>query len=339
MARRGRPPGDAPRFGPSELVLAGAVARRHYLDARSKVEIAEEFGLSRFQVARILTEARARGWVKVEITLPGHIDDELSLRVRDALGVTHAVVVEAPAQPESASRDEIAGVVAGLLGERVREGQVLGLTWSRTIAATAGRLERLVPCTVVQLAGSIAVDGASSGTVEVVRSVAALAGGSALPIYAPLVVEDAATAAALRRQPEIARALDRSSSLDVAVVSVGGWGPGLSTVWDAVPAVERDEALARGAVGESSGRLFDAAGGDVTGGFDDRVVGVRLDRLRATPEVIATAYGVRRAEAALAAVRGGFVTTLVVDAALARRLLALAASGQDAPAPADRPLA
>ncbi|TDD66449.1 transcriptional regulator [Jiangella aurantiaca] len=313
-------------MGPSDLVLAGAVARRHYVDGRSKVEIADEFGLSRFQVARILTEARARGWVRVEITLPGHLDDELSLALRDAVGVREAVVVEAPAQPESATRDELAEVVAGLVTETVQPGQVLGLTWSRTIEAMSRRLQRLAPCTVVQLAGSIAVEGASAGTVEVVRSVAAVAGGEALPVYAPLVVEDAATAAGLRRQREIARALDRSRALDVAVVSVGSWGPGLSTVWDAVTEAERAEALARGAVGESGGRLFDARGRDVTGDFDERVVGVTLQELRDTPVVIAIAYGARRAEAALAAVRGGFVTTLVTDAALARRVLELAAS-------------
>lgn len=326
MPRRGRPPaGAGPAMGPSDLVLAGAVARRHYVDDRSKVEIAEEFGLSRFQVARILTEARARGWIRVEITLPGHLDDELSLALRDATGVREAVVVEAPAQPETATRDELAAVVAELVAETVRPGQVLGLTWSRTIEAMARRLQRLAPCTVVQLAGSISVEGSSAGTVEVVRSVAASAGGEALPIYAPLVVEDAATAAGLRRQREIARALDRSKALDVAVVSVGSWGPGLSTVWDAVTEAERAEALARGAVGESGARLFDAAGRDVTGDFDERVVGVTLQELRDTPVVIATAYGARRAEAALAAVRGGFVTTLVADAALARRVVEIAA--------------
>ncbi|SEE80993.1 sugar-binding transcriptional regulator [Jiangella alba] len=326
MPRRGRPPaGGGPATSPSELVLAGAVARRHYVDGRSKVEIADEFGLSRFQVARILTEARARGWVKVEITLPGHLDDELSMALRDATGVRDAVVVEAPAQPETATRDELAAMVAELVADTVRPGQVLGLTWSRTIEAMSRRLHRLAPCTVVQLAGSMSVEGSSAGTVEVVRSVAAAAGGEALPIYAPLVVDDAATAAGLRRQREIARALDRSRTLDVAVVSVGSWGPGLSTVWDAVTAAERAEALQRGAVGESGARLFDADGRDVTGGFDERIVGVPLQALRDTPVVIATAYGARRAEAALAAVRGGFVTTLVTDAALARRLLELAA--------------
>ena len=33
--------------GPAQLVLMAAVARRYYLDNRSKVEIAEEFALSR----------------------------------------------------------------------------------------------------------------------------------------------------------------------------------------------------------------------------------------------------------------------------------------------------
>ena len=45
--------------GPAELIRSAAIARRYYLDGRSKLEIAEEFGLSRFKVARLLDEARA----------------------------------------------------------------------------------------------------------------------------------------------------------------------------------------------------------------------------------------------------------------------------------------
>jgi DNA-binding transcriptional regulator LsrR (DeoR family) len=321
VAQRGRPPKEGRRQGPSELVLTGAVARRHYVDGRSKVEIADEFGLSRFQVARMLTEARNEGWVRVEIVLPSRLDDALSLAVRDALNLSRAIVVNVPEATDAAAREALGAVTAGLLTEQVEAGEVVGLTWSRTIASMVEQLDRLVPCTVVQLAGSLAVPDASSGTVELVRSVASVAGGDARPIYAPLVVEDAATAAALRRQPEIARALDKANTLDIAVVSIGGWSEGLSTVWDAVDQTERDAALAKGAVGECSARLFDAAGRDVTGGFDDRVVGVTLDQLRAAPEVVATAYGADRAEAVLAAVQGGFVTTLVTDAELAARLM------------------
>jgi len=40
--------------GPASLALAALVARRYYLDERSKVEIAGELGLSRFKIARML---------------------------------------------------------------------------------------------------------------------------------------------------------------------------------------------------------------------------------------------------------------------------------------------
>jgi DNA-binding transcriptional regulator LsrR (DeoR family) len=302
-------------------VLAGAVARRHYVDGRSKIEIADEFGLSRFQVARILADARSQGWVRVEIVLPGHIDDAMSVALQRGLGIRRAIVVNVPEASEAAAREELGAVVAGLLSEQVTTGQVVGLTWSRTIASTVSQLERLVPCTVVQLAGSLALPGTSSGTVELVRSVAALADGEAFPIYAPLVVEDASTAAALRRQPEIARALRQADALDLAVVSIGAWAEGLSTVWGAVTEQERAAALKQGAVGEASGRLFDQDGRNVTGVLDERVVGVTLDQLRATSEVVATAYGRERADAVRAAIRAGFVTTLVVDTAVAARLL------------------
>ena len=45
--------------GPASLVLSASVARRYYLDGRSKTEIADEFGLSRFKVARLIETARA----------------------------------------------------------------------------------------------------------------------------------------------------------------------------------------------------------------------------------------------------------------------------------------
>jgi DNA-binding transcriptional regulator LsrR (DeoR family) len=47
------------------------IARRYYLEGRSKRAIAEEFGLSRFQVARSLRKARDSGLVRIIIDFPG----------------------------------------------------------------------------------------------------------------------------------------------------------------------------------------------------------------------------------------------------------------------------
>ncbi|MDP9417042.1 MAG: transcriptional regulator, partial [Actinomycetota bacterium] len=68
----------APAMGPAELVTTATVARRYYLEGKSKVEIADELRLSRFKVARLLDTALATGLVRIEIGYPGSIDVDLS---------------------------------------------------------------------------------------------------------------------------------------------------------------------------------------------------------------------------------------------------------------------
>ncbi|MEJ5868276.1 sugar-binding domain-containing protein [Pseudokineococcus sp. 5B2Z-1] len=336
-AETGGPGGDEPLSRAEREALARwdedalgvQMASRFYLDDASKVQIAKAFGVSRFQVARLITEARRRGAVRVEITTPGGVDRELSAALQEALDVPRAVVVQAPpAGGEGAPRSAaplqlVAAAAAAVLGELVREGDVLGMTWSRAIEAMSHQLPRLPRCTVVQLAGAVHPADGLLGSVEVVRRVAAAAGSHGHPVYAPLVVEDAATAAGLRRQPEIAAALALGDRLDVAVVSVGAWRSSCSAVYDLLDEEVRRAVTDAGAVGEISGRLVDAAGELVATPLDERVVGLSVDQLRRAPQRLATSYGAYRAVATRAAARAGLVSTLVADGDLARAVLDL----------------
>jgi DNA-binding transcriptional regulator LsrR (DeoR family) len=303
-----------------EEELALHVARRYYLDDQSKVDVAKALGLSRFQVARLIADARRRGQVRIEIGAPGRLDEGLGRGLAESLGIGRAVVVQGSGSTESVKH--VAEALGQVLGEVVREGDTLGICWSRPVEALARTLEALQPCTVVQLAGALHLTGDRLGSVEVVRALAAVSGGTAHPVYAPLVVDSAETAQALRRQPSIAGSLDLAAGADVAVFGVGSWRPSGSAVYDTVADEVRQEAVAAGAVGEVSGRLLAADGSPVRTALDDRVVGVSLDGLHAVPTRIVTAHGAHRAEATVAVVRAGLVGTLVVDDALARALLA-----------------
>ena len=72
------PRGDLAAASPAQLVRAANVARRFFIDGRSKSEIAAEYGVSRFKIARILDEARATGIVRIEIRLPAGLDASLA---------------------------------------------------------------------------------------------------------------------------------------------------------------------------------------------------------------------------------------------------------------------
>src|SRR4028118_1675276 len=88
--------------GPAQVVLTASVARRYYLDGRSKVEIADEFGLSRFKVARLLDAARASGLVRIEIRHQGGIDVALSARLGGRFGLQQPGAPHTPTPPARA---------------------------------------------------------------------------------------------------------------------------------------------------------------------------------------------------------------------------------------------
>lgn len=87
-------------------ILMGKVARRYYLEGRSKVEIAQEVGISRFKVARLLDEALATGLVRIEINPSARSTSTPRPRRKDALGLDHVVVVTVadPRRPPSDAR-------------------------------------------------------------------------------------------------------------------------------------------------------------------------------------------------------------------------------------------
>ncbi len=312
---------DMQQAGPARLVLTASVARRYYLDGMSKVEIAEHLGLSRFKVARLLEEARESGLVRIEIRHAGSVDVELSDRLQAALGLRHCVVVDTPEDDPVALRGELGTAAAALLTEIVGPDDVLGLAWARSVSAMSASLTRLAPCTVVQLTGALSGADVHESSIELVREVARIAGGPASFFYAPLIVQDATTAQALRQQPEVARAMALIPSVTVAVAGVGGWGAGLSTVYDAIEPEEREAIGEAGVRADISGILLDADGSPVRTALTERMIGITAEQMLAIPEVIAIGYGTSKTEALRLAIRSGMVDGVITHTAVARGLL------------------
>lgn len=298
--------------------LLARIGQAYYLDNLSKVEIATEHSISRFQVARLLDEARAAGIVHIEIRRPGNqvsIDAQV---LAAALGIDRVVVVKT-LEDDFQQRDLQAHAVAGELMAEARAGMSVGISWSRTLDLAARHVTELPKCNIVQLAGALPVPGAGN-PLELVQRLGRMGGGRTWPMWAPLVVDSAATASGLRRQPEIADAMRMGDSLDLAVVAIGAWAPNLSTVWNRVDNAVRQDGIAKGAVAECSGRLIAADGSAVSAELDARILSVTIKQLQRTPKVIAVAQGEARADAVRACLAAGIVNTLVMDESLARAL-------------------
>jgi DNA-binding transcriptional regulator LsrR (DeoR family) len=318
-SRRRPAPGDD--LGLAERVLAANVARRFFVDGATKSDIAEELGMSRFKVARLLDQAREVGLVRIEIDYRGDVDLDRTLALGAAYDLRQCVVIGRPEGDDASLRADLGRAAAGVLEESVVDEDVLGVVWARSVIAIRPFLRRLARCAVVQLTGALAPRGTEESAVELVRDIARVSGGPAYFFYAPMIVSDVSAARTLRSQPEIAHALNKAHEVTKAVVGIGAWRPGGSTVADAISDQERRDLRELGVRAEVGGIQLDAEGRPLRTPLTDRLIGIGAEQLEAVPEVIAIAYGEAKADAVRATLRGGLVTGLVTHASLADALL------------------
>lgn len=296
-------------------------ARRYYIDDVSKVQISEELGVSRFKVARLLQQAKQSGVVTIHIDETGRKNPELGSRLRQHLGLDHVTVIDAIGDPEMI-RQHVGKAAAQILGATLQAGEVLGLAWGRTLAAMSTVLPPLPQIDVVQLTGAIGAN-INDSPVEIIRRAALRAGGTARPIFAPLVVQDPATAQALRSHPNVAAATQMFDKVTTAVVSVGSWDPPDSQLFRMIGAEERAALRQAGVRGEVASLLVSDDGQLVSPEFQARCLTVTMAQMRAIPRVIAAAGGAHKALAVMAVVRAGLCTELIADKSLAEAILAL----------------
>lgn len=305
-------------MGPDELFQRALVARRYFLDGRTRIQIAEELGISRFRVARMLDEALTSGMVEITIHDPGSLNVELSSALKDRYGLEHAYVV-VTGSTELADRVEaVARATSELMTSILREGDIIGVDSGRTLSRISGHLTTLPRCEVVQLtgmAGAITANGA-----DLVRRLSELTGGPSWPLYVPLVVPDARTAASLTGNRHVQATLEQQRKVSCAVVSVGAWVDGQSQVFEALTAEETDHLSAAGVCAETCALLLDADGRRIPG-LDDRRMGVAETTLRTIPTVIAVSCGPDKIEATRAVLRSGLVSSLVTDNEIATAIL------------------
>lgn len=313
------PGAEAAALSSSERALILTAARLFYLENLSKMEIADRLDVSRFKVARLLEVGVSLGLVTITLHDTGMVDDELSRRLAEHLGLSGTVVVQTHGDSDDI-RHQVGAAAGELLESTLREGEVLGMTWGRTLSAMIETMPNLPLLSVVQLTGA-AGNNVYQSPVELVRKVAQSSGGSAHPIFSPMVIGSPEIATALRGQRSIAEAINMFADVTTAVLSVGAWDPADSQLFESVHPDERTDLVRRGVIAEVAAVLVDAEGDEVAPDFEQSCIAITSEQLRNVPRRLAVAAGISKARAVSAVAQSRLITELVTDRALALAIL------------------
>lgn len=301
-----------------QLVVA---ARRHYLDGATKSAIASELGVSRFKVARLLDEALRTGVVTIEVNAPSDVDVDLSLELTARFGLRQALVLRLAEGPEEFRRQQLGRAAAEALADLVEEGDVVGVSWGRTLHEMVQALPRLPHSTVVQIVGSVPSADLHVNSLDLARAIAERADSPVHALHVPLVVDSADTAARLRNDEHVAATIALFDQLTKAVVSIGAWTSGNSSLMLALPDQLRTTIRDAGGVADLCATVLDQEGREVTAGnLSGRSISISTEQLRRVPDVIAVVGGTARVAAIKATLRSGLVHRLVTDDRTAQAL-------------------
>jgi len=270
-----------------------------------------------------LSDLRQRGILRVSIDSIYAASAELEWRVADRFGLTRAVVVPSPEKPSSVTPLVSAGL-GGHLGGLLQDPAMrrFGMSWGNTLNLATRHMQPInrPDLEIVSVMGGI-LRGSDVNGYEITTRLVDLCNAQHSFFVAPVYAGSAASRRMFMEQDVIVEGLEKLRGCDAVALAAGDLSSSL-LVRDALPRdVDLAELVALGGVGDIIGHILDAEGQLVDHDINRRLVGLTLDDLRAIPNVILAAGGAHKVPVICAALRAGFVDTLVTDEATAETVL------------------
>ncbi|MCK3769063.1 sugar-binding transcriptional regulator [Microbacterium aerolatum] len=306
-----------------EDLLTVRVAELYYDEAKTQDEIGALLKISRWKVGRLLTQARERGIVRIEIVHPRARRLGLERELAERFGLADAVVVPAP-EDEGAELERVAQAAADHLAALRPVPRTLAVSWGRTLTAVADALPEgwATGVAVVQLNGGVSLNRRSGGAASLAMTIAQRAGGQATLLPSPAILERVETKQAIESDRTVAGILEQAADAQTYLFSAGPADASSAHVENGyLKPADVEELARRGAVGDVLGRYIDADGNVVDPQLDARTVGVSLDRLRTAKQAIFVTAGSVKHDIARTVVTSGLCSVLVTDETTARALL------------------
>lgn len=294
-------------------------SRLYYELGETQHAIAEQLGVTRPQVSRLLKRARAEGIVEIRIVDRTAVESPAADALRERFGLVAVHLAPTIAGPEHLTRRMVGRLGAQMLRGVVREGAVVGIGDGASVGAIAEALDddvTPIDATLVPLTGGYWSPGPER---EPFRRIADAFDAQSRGLMAPGLLDDAATKRALEAHAGVRTVRDLWDHLDVALVGIGG--PSWTSAAVGRPIMDR---LAEaGAVGEMLIAPFDIDGRFVCPELRERTLAFDARRLGRVPMSIGVGSGERKVGPILGALRTGTLGVLITDVATAEAVVGL----------------
>lgn len=298
------------------------ICKLYYIENRTQSEIAKIVGTSRSQVSRLLTEARNQGLVEIKIHENAVTATDVEETIAKIFKLKQVVVAESIS---GNYLEDIARAASTFLEKCIEDGMIVGISWGRTLAKTIDHIvtsKKLRNTLFVPLLGGVGQMKYEYQMNALVEKISNAFGSSRYYLHAPAFFDDADALKLMLKDRSTQIVTELWKRLDMAVVGIGE-PISLSNAFRPVFTPDfLSMLLKQSAIGDIAARFFTKDGKPCDlGNYYNHILGITLEQLKSTHEVVAIAGGEEKIGAICGAIKGGFITTLVTDIKTARELL------------------
>ena len=303
--------------------LAINVAKLYYRSDFSQQKIAQELGVSRPSISRLLQYAKDKGYVNIQIVDPVEDMSIMEQRLKDKLHLKDVKIASSTINDEEEIKKYISIAAAQYLDGIIKDGDIIGVGWGTTLYNMSQALisRSIKGSQVVQLEGGLSNSEWNSYSREILENFANNFNTVAQYLPLPVIFDNKATKEQVDKDRYIKRILELGRHANIALFSVGTVRPNALFFRLGYTDIQEQEKIQRTSAGDICSRFFDVEGRVCNRDLDERTVGITLSELRDKEYSIMISGGEGKINAIKAALRGRYANVLITDQFTGKALL------------------
>ncbi|KMT37810.1 sugar-binding transcriptional regulator [Melissococcus plutonius] len=298
-------------------------AHLYYEENKGQSEIANQLGISRPTVSRLLQQAKQLGFVKIQIENPLLDAKELENLLNKKY---HATIKVVPTnyRNKTAIFDSVGAYTADYLMKIVKPGDIIGIGWGKTIHAVTNQLEKqsVKDVRVVQLKGSVSIgECEETYAYESINELAYAFNTKVNYLPLPTIFDNQLTRELVEQDRFIKDVLELGRKANIALFTVGTVRKEALLFQQGYLNEDQKAELQLHAVGDVVSRFIDSKGQIVNNELNNRTIGIELEELKAKDSSIIIASGLGKVAGVHTVLSSGYANLGIFDSALAQYLV------------------
>lgn len=298
-----------------EESLMVKAAYYYYFENTTQQEIAQNMGLTRIRIIKLLEKARKMGIIQFKLKENIHSNIKFEKELIKKFNLNDAYVVPPPISIEYTNAN-VANAAATYIYERLSDNKFINIGYGDTSKHLLNNLATMTESTI----SCVSLTGGVSYYLPDTRSNIFNAYLHLIP--APLIADSSEMVAAIHNETSVREIFKLVPMSAFTVIGIGAMHE-QSTIFHTGTLTQNDMHVLKmkGAVGDILSHFIDKNGIPIKDDLDNRLIGLSLEKLKQLHNVIGVAGGLRKAEAIRAVLQGKYLDVLITDTTVAEELL------------------